>query len=65
MKGVHLIGHGGIEKLVYKEDLPIPVPNNHEVLIQVTAAGVNNTDINTRLGWYSKKNINKEEYKKK
>ena len=55
MKGVHLIGHGGIEKLVYKEDLPIPVPNNHEVLIQVTAAGVNNTDINTRLGWYSKK----------
>ena len=58
MKGVHLTGHGGIEKLVYKEDLPIPIPNNNEVLIQVAAAGVNNTDINTRLGWYSKKNIN-------
>ena len=50
MKGVHLTGHGGIEKLVYKEDLPIPIPNNNEVLIQIAAAGVNNTDINTRLG---------------
>lgn len=57
MQGVQLTGHGGLDKLVYKEDLPIPTPNNNEVLIQVSAAGVNNTDINTRLGWYSKKTI--------
>ncbi|MFD1810483.1 alcohol dehydrogenase catalytic domain-containing protein [Gemmobacter lanyuensis] len=25
------------------------------MLIQVAAAGINNTDINTRIGWYSKK----------
>ena len=57
MHGVHLIGHGGFDKLVYRDDLPIPNPNENEVLIQVSAAGVNNTDINTRLGWYSKKII--------
>jgi NADPH:quinone reductase-like Zn-dependent oxidoreductase len=57
MHGVHLIGHGGFDKLVYRDDLPIPIPNENEVLIEVSAAGVNNTDINTRLGWYSKKII--------
>jgi NADPH:quinone reductase-like Zn-dependent oxidoreductase len=57
MHGVHLIGHGGFDKLIYRDDLPIPIPNENEVLIQVSAAGVNNTDINTRLGWYSKKII--------
>jgi NADPH:quinone reductase-like Zn-dependent oxidoreductase len=29
--------------------------NLGKVLIQVKGAGINNTDINTRLGWYSKK----------
>ena len=43
MQGVQLTGHGGLDKLVYKEDLPIPTPNNNEVLIQVSAAGVNNS----------------------
>ena len=57
MHGVHLIGHGGFDKLIYRDDLLIPIPNENEVLIQVSAAGVNNTDINTRLGWYSKKII--------
>jgi NADPH:quinone reductase-like Zn-dependent oxidoreductase len=33
--------------------VPIPVPGPGEVLLQVLAAGVNNTEINTRLGWYS------------
>src|SRR5262249_28928426 len=33
---------------------PIPVAGRGEVLIRVRAAGVNNTDINTRIGWYSK-----------
>ena len=55
MSGVYLTGHGGLDKLVYREDIPVPTPQAGEVLIEVKGAGVNNTDINTRLGWYSKK----------
>ncbi|OWV64641.1 alcohol dehydrogenase [Rhizobium sp. R339] len=54
MKGVLLTGHGGFEKLEYREDIPLPRAKAGEVLIRVTAAGINNTDINTRIGWYSK-----------
>lgn len=56
MRGVVLTGHGGLEKLVLREDLPVPRPGPREVLIEVSAAGVNNTDLNTRIGWYSKSN---------
>lgn len=45
MKAVLLTGHGGLEKLVYREDVPIPKTAKGEVLIKVGAAGVNNTDI--------------------
>jgi NADPH:quinone reductase-like Zn-dependent oxidoreductase len=55
MAAVYLTGHGGIEMLHYREDVPVPVPGPGELLIKVAAAGVNNTDINTRIGWYSKK----------
>ena len=54
MRGVLLRGHGGFEQLDYREDIPVPVPGPGEVLVRVAAAGVNNTDINTRIGWYSK-----------
>lgn len=54
MHGMTLTGHGGLEKLEWREDLPIPAPKPGEVLIRVGAAAVNNTDINTRTGWYSK-----------
>src|SRR5215468_4689214 len=54
MRGVLLKGHGGFEQLEYREDIPVPVPGPREVLVRVGAAGVNNTDINTRIGWYSK-----------
>ena len=54
MHAVLLTGHGGLDKLEYRTDVPVPSPNNNEVLIRVAAAGVNNTDINTRIGWYSK-----------
>jgi len=54
MQGVYLTGHGGFEKLDYRDDIPTPNPQAGEVLIQVGAAGVNNTDINTRIAWYSK-----------
>ena len=53
MMAVVTTGNGGYDKLVYKE-VPTPVPGPGEVLLQVLAAGVNNTEINTRLGWYSK-----------
>ncbi|MGP6176219.1 alcohol dehydrogenase family protein [Microbacterium sp. A196] len=55
MSGVLLTGHGGFDKLEYRHDLPVPRIGRDEVLIRVAAAGVNNTDINTRTGWYSKK----------
>ncbi len=54
MKAVLLRGHGGPEQLEYRDDVPVPSPNAGEVLVKVGAAAVNNTDINTRIGWYSK-----------
>ena len=57
MKGFYLNGQGGFEKLEYREDIPIPkLDQEDEVLIKVYASSVNNTDINTRIGWYSKEN---------
>jgi len=54
MKGVQLTGNGGPEKLSFRDDIPTPEINEEEVLIEVKACGMNNTDINTRVGWYSK-----------
>ena len=52
MKAVVTVGNGGYDKLVYC-NVPVPALGAGEVLLQVLAAGVNNTEINTRLGWYS------------
>ncbi|WP_424927080.1 alcohol dehydrogenase family protein [Amaricoccus tamworthensis] len=54
MSGIVLTGHGGLDRLEWREDLPVPAPAQGEVLVEVRAAAVNNTDINTRTGWYSK-----------
>ena len=54
MRAVVLTGHGGLDKLEYREDWPTPVPGPGEVLVRVGACGLNNTDINTRTAWYSK-----------
>ncbi len=54
MKGVYLTGFGGFEKLEYREDIDVPEVKEGEVLIKIGAAAVNNTDVNTRIGWYSK-----------
>ena len=54
MHAVQLTGHGGPEKLIYRTDLDLPKIGDNDVLIRVKAAGLNNTDINTRIGWYSK-----------
>jgi NADPH:quinone reductase-like Zn-dependent oxidoreductase len=53
MKAVVTTGNGGYDRLVW-QDVPVPQPRAGEVLLKVLAAGVNNTEINTRLGWYSK-----------
>ena len=55
MRGVWLTGHGDMDKLEIRQDIPVPVPGPHDVLVRVAAAGVNNTDINTRMAWYSNK----------
>ena len=52
MKAVVTTGNGGFDKLQYCE-VPLPELGVGEILIKVLAAGVNNTEINTRLGWYS------------
>jgi NADPH:quinone reductase-like Zn-dependent oxidoreductase len=52
VKAVVTTGNGGFDKLHYCE-VPMPKLGAGEVLIKVLAAGVNNTEINTRLGWYS------------
>lgn len=54
MSGVYLNGFGGFDKLEYKTDIDVPSPKKGEVLIKIGAAAVNNTDVNTRIGWYSK-----------
>ena len=54
MTAAVLKGHGGLEKIVVRDDMPVPEPKVNEVLIKVGACGMNNTDINTRIGWYSK-----------
>lgn len=54
MRAMVLEGHGGLNKLVWHEDWPVPQPGPGEVLIKVGACGLNNTDVNTRSGWYSK-----------
>ncbi len=54
MHGMVLTGHGGLEKLEWRDDLEVPAPGAGEVLIRVGASAINNTDINTRTGWYGK-----------
>jgi NADPH:quinone reductase-like Zn-dependent oxidoreductase len=53
MAAVQLIGHGDYDMLHYSETLSVPLPGTGEVLIRVKAAGINNTDVNTRIGWYA------------
>ena len=54
MNAVLTTGHGGYEVLDFRSDVSVPLPKPDQVLIKVLAAGINNTDINTRTAWYSK-----------
>ena len=53
MCAMQLTGFGGPEMLQYRRDLPLPQPAPGEVLIEVGACGINNTDIWTREGGYA------------
>jgi len=54
MHAMVTMGHGGMEQMVWRTDWPTPVAAPGEVLVRVGACGLNNTDVNTRSGWYSK-----------
>lgn len=54
MRAMVTMGHGDLDQLVWHDDWPVPEPAEDEVLIKVGACGLNNTDVNTRSGWYSK-----------
>ncbi len=52
MSAVQLIGHGGTDQLVYRDDVAVPRPGEGEVLVKVTATAKNNTDRKVREGLY-------------
>ncbi len=54
MRAFVLHGHGDFDQLRFHSDWPVPQLGSGETLVQVKACGLNNTDINTRTGWYSK-----------
>ena len=53
MRAVVLTGHGGVDRLSFRDDWPRPCPGYGQALIRVGACGLNNTDVNTRTAWYS------------
>ncbi len=54
MRAMVTMGHGDMDQMVMHADWPCPKPGVGEVLVKVGACGLNNTDVNTRSGWYSK-----------
>ncbi|MEM7473134.1 MAG: alcohol dehydrogenase family protein [Pseudomonadota bacterium] len=54
MRAMVLKRHGDMDALEFETAWPVPAPQDREVLIKVAATGMNNTDVNTRAGWYSK-----------
>ncbi|MDA8747209.1 alcohol dehydrogenase family protein [Litoreibacter sp.] len=54
MRAMVTMGHGGLDQMVMHDDWPCPTPAAGQVLVRVGACGLNNTDVNTRSGWYSK-----------
>jgi len=52
MTAMVTMGHGDYDQLQLKTDWHTPQPKAGEVLIKVSACGMNNTDVNTRVGWY-------------
>ncbi|WP_108446758.1 zinc-binding dehydrogenase [Halomonas denitrificans] len=55
MAAMLLTGHGDVDMLVYRDDVPTPQPGPGEVLVKVTATAKNNTDRKAREGLYPTK----------
>ena len=53
MSAMILTGHGGIDRLKWRQDWPVPRPGPGEVLVRITACAKNNTDRKVREGLYS------------
>lgn len=53
MAAMILTGHGGIDRLEWRQDWPVPRPGPGEVLVRITACAKNNTDRKVREGLYS------------
>lgn len=60
MNAILLKNYGDFEQLEYTKTFDTPRPKENEVLIEIKAAAINNTDINTRIGWYSKNESTKD-----
>ena len=54
MRAFVLTGYGDMDKLVFEKDWPEPTPGPRQALVKVLACGLNNTDVNTRTGWYNR-----------
>ncbi|WP_299146676.1 alcohol dehydrogenase family protein [uncultured Tateyamaria sp.] len=54
MNAYVLHAHGDMDAMRFHTDWPMPEIGADDVLIKVGACGLNNTDVNTRSGWYSK-----------
>lgn len=52
MTAAVLTAFGGPETLQIRHDVPVPTPGSDDVVVEVGAAAVNNTDIWTREGAY-------------
>jgi len=53
MSAMVLTGHGGLDRLEWRTDWPVPRPGAGEVLVRITACAKNNTDRKVREGLYS------------
>lgn len=54
MQAMVLTRHGDLDAYVWHDDWSVPRPGPMDVILRVGACGLNNTDVNTRTGWYSK-----------
>ena len=58
MRAVLLTRHGDLDALEIVADHPTPQPGPGQVVVRVDACAINNTDINTRVGWYAQEDDN-------
>ena len=54
MRAALLLGIGGPEMLEVWDDVPVPRAGPGDAVVRVAACGLNNSDINTRVGWHSR-----------